>query len=237
MQSSEGPLLGAVALERTFGSTRALDGIDLALAPGETLLVAGPNGAGKTTLLRVLAGLARPTRGGVTVAGRAIRASDPESRRPVGFVGHESQLYDDLTLLDNVAFAARLHGLRDPAGRAREALGAVGLERRLQQTPRELSRGLVQRAAIARALIHRPRVLLLDEPFTGLDAPAAELLRRILTDHAAAGGAAIVVTHQPAEVWTIATHAAGLRDGRWAFRDRRPDDPGAFLARAGLADG
>ena len=159
MRSSEGPLVGAVALERTFGSTRALTGIDLTLDPGDTLLIAGPNGAGKTTLLRVLAGLARPTRGSVTVAGRAVRAGDPESRRPIGFVGHESQLYDDLTLLDNLAFAARLHGLRDPAGRAREALRAVGLDARVDQTPRELSRGLVQRAAIARALIHSPRLL------------------------------------------------------------------------------
>jgi len=236
MQFSEGPLLGAIGLERTFGSTHALHGVDLTLAPGDALLVAGPNGAGKTTLLRILAGLARPSRGSVTVAGRRLRATDPESRRPVGYVGHESLLYDDLTLVDNLAFAARLHGLSHPARRAREALTAVGLGHRLQQSPRELSRGLVQRAAIARALIHGPRVLLMDEPFTGLDASAGELLRRVLSDHAAGGGAVVVVTHQPAEAWAIATHAAVLRDGRWASYERRTGEASVFVARAGVGD-
>ena len=150
--------------------------VDLTLAPGETLAVAGPNGAGKSTLLRLVAGLMRPTAGEVRVLGRSLAGGDPDARRAVGLLSHHSLLYDDLTLAENLTFAARLYGLPNPVRVACEALQAAGLASRADDTPRRLSRGLLQRAAIARALLHRPRLLLLDEPFTALDAASADRL-------------------------------------------------------------
>src|SRR5262245_16842366 len=180
MPSSDGSLLAAVGLERSFGHIRVLRGIDLRVGPGDALVVAGPNGAGKTTLLRVLAGLTRPSAGEVWVLGKRLDRSTPETRRPIGFVSHQSMLYDDLTIAENISLAARLYGLEDPRAKATRALESVGLAERGSDRPRQLSRGLLQRAAIARALVHEPRLLLLDEPFTGLDAPAAERLRELL---------------------------------------------------------
>lgn len=238
MPPAEGALLTATGLERRYGARRVLRGVDLSLGPGETLVVAGPNGAGKTTLARILAGLTRPSAGRVTLLGRTVRPADPASRRPVGFLSHESLLYDDLSLQENLVFAARLHGLADPAARAAAALEEAGLPERAGSSPRSLSRGMLQRAAIARALLHRPVLLLLDEPFTGLDAPAARVLRAMLEAHAARGGAALVVTHHLREAWSAATHVGLLREGAWALQERRDGPLEPFLARAGeLADG
>jgi heme ABC exporter ATP-binding subunit CcmA len=181
MPSSDGAggsaLLEARGLRRSFGGLRVLRGVDLTVRPGEAVVVAGPNGAGKTTLLRVLAGLMRPEAGEVRVLGRPVRGDGAAGRRALGLVSHQSLLYDDLTLAQNLTFAARLYRLPRPADTAREALAAAGLAARADESPRRLSRGMTQRAAIARALLHRPRVLLLDEPFTALDAAAAERLR------------------------------------------------------------
>ena len=164
--------LAARGLRRSFGRVTVLRDIDLILAPGEALAVAGPNGAGKTTLLRLLAGLLRPSAGEIVIHGRSLRG-DHAARRSVGFLSHQSLLYDDLTVLENLAFAARLYGLERPVDAARAALDAAGLAARVGDSPARLSRGLLQRAALARALLHRPRVLLLDEPFTALDEPSA----------------------------------------------------------------
>ena len=238
MPPAEGALLTATGLERRYGARRVLRGVDLSLGPGETLVVAGPNGAGKTTLARILAGLTRPSAGRVRLLGRTVRPADPASRRPVGFLSHESLLYDDLSLQENLVFAARLHGLADPAARAAAALEEAGLPESAGSSPRSLSRGMLQRAALARALLHRPVLLLLDEPFTGLDAPAARVLRAMLEAHAARGGAALVVTHHLREAWSAATHVGLLREGAWALQERRDGPLEPFLARAGeLADG
>jgi heme exporter protein A len=193
--------------------------LDLTLDRGEALAVAGPNGAGKTTLLRLLAGLLRPTTGEVSILGRPLYG-DHSARRAIGFLSHQSLLYDDLTLLENLTFTARLYGLARPAERAREALDAAGLSARGSDTPGRLSRGLLQRAAIARALLHRPEVLLLDEPFTALDEPSSSRLRELLRAVLAGGGAMVVVTHHLAEVWDLATRVAVLVGGRW-----RCDEP------------
>lgn len=233
MQRSDGPLLAAAGIERRFGPLRVLRGLDLALHPGETLVLAGPNGAGKSTLLRILAGLMRPTAGTVTVLGRRVSGRDADSRRPIGLVSHQSFLYDDLSLGENLAFAARLYGVRDPRGAADAALVAAGLAERSAAPPRALSRGMLQRAAIARALLHAPRLLLFDEPFTGLDAASATRLRETLERHATAGGAAILVTHHIAEAWDLATHVAVLRAGEWALLEPRSGTLDAFLVRSG----
>ncbi|HEU4698333.1 MAG TPA: heme ABC exporter ATP-binding protein CcmA [Gemmatimonadales bacterium] len=225
------PLLSATGLVRAYGAVRVLRGVDLTLDAGETLAVVGPNGAGKTTLLRCLAGLARPSAGEVRVLGRRLERGDPETRRPIGLVSHHSLLYDDLTVLENVTFAARLYGLAEPERAARRMLEALDLADRAGEVPRRLSRGLLQRAAIARALVHDPRVVLLDEPFTGLDAPAAARFRALLAERVAGGRALVLVTHHLAEAWDLATRVGVLVGGRWAMEAPRPGSLEDFLPR------
>ncbi len=231
MPSFDGPILDAVGLQRSFGALRVLRGVDVRVHAGEALVIAGPNGAGKTTLLRVLAGLARPSAGQVRVLGVPLGPSAPDARRPIGFVSHLSMLYDDLTVYENVVLAARLYGSRDPGAAARRALEAVGLADRGDEQPRRLSRGLLQRASIARALVHEPRLLLLDEPFTGLDAPAAERLRALLRQRLSAGLALVLVTHHLAEAWELASRVAVLAGGRWALEEPRVGELALFLPR------
>jgi heme ABC exporter ATP-binding subunit CcmA len=230
--AAEGPaLLEARGLRRSFGGLRVLRGVDLTVRAGEAVVVAGPNGAGKTTLLRLLAGLMRPDSGEVRVLGRPLRGDGAEARRAIGFVSHQSLLYDDLTLAQNLTFTARLYALPKPADAARAALESAGLASRGDDSPRRLSRGLTQRASIARALLHRPRVLLLDEPFTALDAAAAERLRADLAGRLAAGLGMVIVTHRLAEVWELATRVAVLADGRWAGDEPRGGALESFLPR------
>jgi heme ABC exporter ATP-binding subunit CcmA len=199
--------------------------------PGEAVVVAGPNGAGKTTLLRILAGLMRPEAGDVRVLGHPVRGAAPSGRRAIGFVSHQSLLYDDLTLAQNLAFAARLYGLERPTEVARHALDDAGLAARADESPRRLSRGMAQRAAIARALLHGPRVLLLDEPFTALDAVSAERLRGQLARRLAEGLSLVIVTHRLGEVWSMATRVAVLAEGRWACDEPRAGALESFLPR------
>jgi heme exporter protein A len=231
MPSRDGaPLLVAQGLRRTFGRLRVLSDIELTLAPGELLAVAGPNGAGKSTLLRILAGLVRPSAGSVHVLGRAL-AGDAQARRAIGLLSHQSFLYDDLTLAENLTFVARLYGLARPSEAAAAALDAAGLGARARDSPRRLSRGLLQRAAIARALLHAPKVLLLDEPFTALDAASADRLRATLEARRAEGLGLVVVTHHLAEVWEVATRVAVLVEGRWVCDAPAAGPLDAFLPR------
>jgi heme exporter protein A len=232
MPSRDGePLLAARGLRRSFGRLRVLHDIDLTLSRGEALAIAGPNGAGKSTLLRILAGLMRPTAGEVQVLGRPLTGNATEARRAIGLLSHQSLLYDDLTVMENLTFAARLYGLAHPADAARAALEAAGLARRADDSPRRLSRGLLQRAAIARALLHAPRVLLLDEPFTALDAASADQLRGMLEARRAEGLGLVIVTHHLAEVWAVATRVAGLVEGRWVCDQPKSGPLEAFLPR------
>jgi len=230
---ADAPLLEGRGLTRAFGALQALRGVDLAVRGGELVAIAGPNGAGKTTLLRILAGLMRPTAGEVMVRGQRLTRSEPGPRRAIGLLSHQTFLYDDLTPAENLQFAAQLYGLPDAAAAVRIALDEVGLSARAATPVRHLSRGLLQRAAIARALLHRPDILLLDEPFTGLDAPAAERFRSLLRAQLAAGRALVLVSHHLAEVWALATRVAVLADGRWALELDRPGDLAAFHARYG----
>jgi heme exporter protein A len=225
------PLLAARGLSRSFGRRRVLHDIDLTLNPGEALAVAGPNGAGKTTLLRLLAGLMRPSAGEVRVMGRPVRGSEGEARRAIGLLGHQSLLYDDLTLLENLTFAARLYGIARAGDVAMAALERAGLAARADELPRRLSRGLLQRAAIARALLHGPRLLLLDEPFTALDAASADRLRGELRAALEAGLGLVLVSHHLAEVWDVATRIAVLVEGRWVWEERQPADLEEFVTR------
>ena len=177
-----------------YGRTLALDTLDLDLRPGVTGLF-GPNGAGKTTLLRVLAGLLRPTAGKVRMPDMEIDASNETFRRRVGYVGHDSGLYPDLTVGENLHLFGHLHGSRPE--RTAEVLAAVGLEDRRDTRVAALSAGFKRRAAVARALVHEPDLLLLDEPYANLDDEAAEML-----------SGAIMSWRQPDRVCVVATHGA-----------------------------
>jgi heme exporter protein A len=224
-------LLRATGLRRSFGARVVLAGLDLALSEGETLAVVGPNGAGKTTLLRVLAGLLRPDAGSIELDGRAVHPAEPASRASIGLLSHRAMLYDDLSLQENLEFAGRLHGLPDPARAAGAALVQVQLESRAGDSPRTLSRGLLQRAALCRALLHHPRLLLLDEPFTGLDVQASERLRTLLAARRPEGLGTIVVTHQVSEVWDLASRVLALAGGRWVLEELADRDLDRFMAR------
>ncbi len=231
MPSRDALLLEARGLQRSFGPVRILHGIDLTLHAGEARAVIGPNGAGKTTLLRVLAGLLRPEAGELRVLGAPVRGGDSPGRRAIGFLSHHSLLYDDLTLLENLTLAARLYGLTRPASVAATALATAGLGPRAAELPRRLSRGLLQRAAIARALLHSPSVILMDEPFTALDAAAADQLRAELGIRIAGGAGIVMVTHQLTEVWDLAARVAVLAGGRWVTDEPRTGSLETFLPR------
>jgi len=232
MPSHDGsPLLEARGLQRSFGRVRILRGLDLTIREGEALAVVGPNGAGKTTLLRILAGLMRPTAGQIRVLGQPLEQGSAQTRSAIGLLSHQSLLYDDLTLRENLTFAARLYGLDRSREVAETALAQAGLADRADELPRRLSRGLVQRAAIARAVLHRPKVLLLDEPFTSLDAAAADRLRADLRTRLAEGLGVVLVTHHLTEVWELASRVAVLVNGAWAADEPRTGALDTFLPR------
>ena len=232
MPSHDGTaLLEARGLQRSFGRVRILHGLDLSLRPGEALAIIGPNGAGKTTLLRLLAGLMRPSAGEVRILGYRLGGEFGPARQALGVLLHQSLLYDDLTLLENLTFAARLYALDRPGEVAAAALQVAGLADRADDLPRRLSRGLLQRAAIARALLHAPRLLLLDEPFTGLDATAAARLRSDLQARLTQGLGVVIVTHHLAEVWDLASRVAVLVGGRWVVDEPRTGTLDSFLPR------
>jgi len=208
----------ATDLVRRFGRRHAVDRVSFSLGSGDCLALFGPNGAGKTTLLRLLAGLLRPTAGEATINGAALR-SDQDARRNVGLLTHQTMLYPALTARENVRFAAGLYGLRDPETAASEALALMRVSDRAEVPVRSLSRGLQQRVSIARAVVHRPRVLLLDEPYTGLDAAGAAALTGMLRELRAAGAALVLVTHNLGEGLAIASHAAVMLAGRFTRFD------------------
>jgi heme exporter protein A len=229
------PALRASALGKRFGRTAALDGIDLELPAGASLAVLGSNGAGKSTLLRLLAGLARPTSGSLSVAGAPAHL--PAARRRVGFIGHASLLYPQLTARENLLFAARLHQVPDAAARAELWLERAGLARVADLAVGGFSRGMSQRLAIARGLVHDPLLLLLDEPFAGLDARAAARLAEQLAALHQAGRTLVLVTHDPKRAAELGDRAIVLAAGRVVFDSRERPAGAEALERALLAAG
>jgi heme exporter protein A len=222
-------------LRRDFGERTALDGVDLSLAAGGSLVVLGPNGAGKTTLLRVLATLLRPSGGEVRVLGARLPGEAWKARGRVGFLGHEPLLYRDLSGRENLRFHAKLHGLRGAGAEARieELLAAVAMDRRGGDRVAELSAGMRQRLAVCRCVLHEPELLLLDEPDSNLDAEGRELVRDLIGP--AAGRTRVLVTHDPERALPDADRAIVLgRDGRVA-RDCPAADLDPVEARAATA--
>ena len=213
-------VIEAAGLRRSFGGRRAVDGVDFTLGPAECLALFGPNGAGKTTLLRLLAGLLKPTAGVARVGGVSLPGG-AAARAQVGLLSHQSMLYEALTARENVEFAARLHGVAAPRQAAEAALRLMRVTDRAATPVRALSRGLQQRVSIARAIVHAPRVLLLDEPYNGLDEGGAAALTELLVERRRAGATLVLVTHNLVEGLALATHAAIMQRGRFARFDAR----------------
>ncbi len=211
-------VLGARGLGRQFGALFAVRDIDLDIGPGEAVAVFGPNGAGKTTLARLLAGSLKPSTGTLRLLGKDPWRSGGDARLGIGFVGHHTLLYDDLTARENLRFFARLHGLSRPDDIAAAWLREVGLEARADDPVRTFSRGMQQRLSIARALIHDPRFAVLDEPFTGLDQEGAALLRRLLSERRLAGSSFLLVTHDLSQGLDLCDRWLLLSRGRLAAR-------------------
>lgn len=212
--AAPGPLAVQLrGLERGYGERPVLTGVSLALPEGQTLAVLGGNGAGKTTLLRVLATLLRPHAGEVRVLGAELPREAWRVRGRVGLLGHDPLLYRELSARENLRFHAELH--RAGRDRVEEVLALVGMTRRAGDPVRELSRGLVQRVAAARAVLHDPPLLLLDEPRANLDPAAAELLEPVIGR--ASGRTRVLVTHDVESGLDESDLALGLRGGRMAF--------------------
>ncbi len=207
------PAITLAGLERRYGDRTALSGVSVTVPAGATLAVFGANGAGKTTLLRVLAALLRPHAGKARVLGSDLPDEAWKVRGKVGYLGHEPLLYRDLTVRENLVFHARLH--RVAIDHVDEAIAAVGLASRARDPLRELSRGMVQRAAVARVVLHDPPVLLLDEPRANLDPAAVEALEPLIGR--ASGRTRVLVSHDVDGALAEADLALGLKDGRQAF--------------------
>jgi heme exporter protein A len=197
-------------LTRNYGERAALDGVTLTLSAGQTLVVFGPNGAGKTTLLRVLATLLRPHSGTVTVLGTKLPDDAWQVRGRIGLLGHEPLLYRELSARENLRYHARLHNVAEE--HVEEQLQAVSMSSRADDPVRTLSRGMVQRVAVARATLHNPELLLLDEPYANLDPAAIELVEPLIG--AASGCTRVVSSHDPGRGLAEADLVLGLRGGR-----------------------
>ncbi|MCW5980062.1 MAG: heme ABC exporter ATP-binding protein CcmA [Bryobacteraceae bacterium] len=217
--------MSAIAVDdvwKYFGDFPALRQITFSVNPGACIAILGRNGAGKTTLLRILAGLSRPAKGKVTVLGQDAR--DSATRRHVGVLGHGIAIYDELSALENLVLFGRIFGLKDPRRSAMEWLERTGLAHVRDGLVREFSRGMRQRLAVARAFLHDPEVLLLDEPFTALDDRAIALLQNLLREMLARGRTILMSTHQLREALELATHVGLISRGRLAFHGERPPE-------------
>ncbi len=182
---------------KRFGPHKALTEIDLHVEAGECILVVGPNGAGKTTLLRTVAGLVRPTHGRICISGRDLTSAHPSLRQQIGYLSHRSLLYEDLTAEQNLTFYARLYGIPNPGFRIAALLDQVDLTARRTERVGTFARGMKQRLAIARVILHHPNLLLLDEPYTGLDPLAADIMNELLVDLSMVGCTQLISTHKP----------------------------------------
>jgi heme exporter protein A len=192
-------------LVKRFGLKTVLNGVDLDVQPGEFVALLGPNGAGKTTFLRILSSLSHPSMGEVSVAGKRLPHEAAAVRSRLGVVSHVPLLYGDLTAEENLHFYGRLYGIDRVGARASEVLALVGLEGRRHDLVRTFSRGMQQRLAIGRAVLHDPDVMLFDEPHTGLDQDASTMLDGVLRSVAAQGRTVLMTSHDLARSEALAT--------------------------------
>lgn len=220
-----GARLEIEGLTRYYGSQPALDDVSLALAPGSFLVALGPNGAGKTTLVKTIARLVRPSGGRILLDGEDWLAAPSQRQSEVGMLSHSTYLYDGLSAIENLRFYATLYGLADPESSAREALASVGLEEMPEKRAGTMSRGQAQRLSIARAVLHGPRLLLLDEPYAGLDPHAAGRLSAILERLSREGRTIVLTTHDLDRTPPAASRYVVLVDGRVRAEGARAELP------------
>lgn len=210
-------------LVKRFGLKTILRGLDFHVEPGEFVALLGPNGAGKTTFLRILASLSRPSMGSVKVAGYSLPNDSANVRARLGVVSHMPLLYPDLTAEENLHFYAQMYGLANYQSRITEVLEMIGLEARRKDLVRTFSRGMQQRLAIGRAVLHDPEVMLFDEPYTGLDQDASEMLDEVLRSVAAKGRTVVMTSHDLARAEDLATRFDILSRGVIAASAKRED--------------
>ena len=210
------PAIDIRHVSKVFGTRKALDNVSFELPEGAFLSIFGPNGAGKTTLLRVMATLARPTSGQVLLQGIDAKEEPDVVRAAIGMISHAPMVYPDLTAEENLLFYAEMYGVPNPQERVDELLDTVGLTHRRHDTVRTFSRGMTQRVAIARALVHEPAIVLLDEPYSGLDPHAADvfdsLIGQVRADHPER--TFVMVSHDLQKGLQMATHVMVMARGR-----------------------
>ena len=211
------PLLRLSKITKKFGAIRAVWNVDLEISPGDFLAIFGPNGAGKTTLLRVIASLTQPTTGEIAFALKG----ENRRRDGVGYVSHLSLLYNELTGIENLLFYARLYGIKEAQERAAEMLTRMGLEEARNQLTGEYSRGMKQRLTLARALLHEPQLLLLDEPYTGLDQHGSRLFTEVLSGLKDEGRTILLVTHNLGEGLELCNRVMIQNRGELVFQAPR----------------
>lgn len=216
-------MIETLKLEKTYGVRQALKSTTLTIEPGQVVVLAGPNGAGKSTLLKILATLARPTRGRVAINRIEIPEGAMQARATIGYVGHQTLLYDELTIYENLSYYARLYALPEMDARIQAVAVAVGIEKRLNDTVRTLSRGYQQRVALARATLHKPRVMLFDEPWTGLDQNSSNVLTGLLENARANGGTVLFSSHEFERSLNAADRALIMRNGRIVYDGARSE--------------
>jgi heme exporter protein A len=209
------PILTAVGLEKWYGPHPAVRGIDFGLCPGEFLTIFGPNGAGKTTLLKMLSGSLRPTRGTIDLAGVDLDRDEHGWRRRIGVLSHQTFLYGQLTAEENLRFYGRLYDVANLDERIRALLEEVGLGDRGGDRVTTFSRGMQQRLALARTLLHDPELVLLDEPYTGLDPHAAAMLKGVLRKLKDGRRTVVLVTHNISQGLELADRVVVQVAGRW----------------------
>jgi heme ABC exporter ATP-binding subunit CcmA len=217
-EDSASPCMDIIGLKKSYGLKPILRGIDLVIEPGERVALLGANGTGKTTLLRILAGLTKPSAGSITIEEFDILRDAQAVRRLVGFVAHQPYLYEELTALENLLFFGRMYSVEHAQERALMLIQRVGLEKRMRERINTFSRGQIQRLAWARALLHTPRVLLLDEPDTGLDQEGQMLIDSLLQEHTERGGTTLFTTHQLERAVNIGTRVVVLNKGRIVYQ-------------------
>lgn len=217
-------------LVKNYGTNPVLRGVNLTVAEGEFVTLVGPNGAGKSTMLRIVATLLRQTSGEVTVGGWSLPQQASRVRRHIGMVSHQSLLYGDLTAAENLTFYAKLYNLDDIEDRVQRALKTVGLAARQRDPASTFSRGMTQRLTIARATLHEPDILLMDEPYTGLDQEASLLLDDLLLAEQAKGRTILMITHDLVHGLNICNRAVVLARGKIAAEINSQEmDPADFL--------
>ena len=217
---------------KSFGARTVLKNLDLTVSSGESLGLFGANGAGKTTLIRILATITRITSGEVTIQGMNLNRNGSNIRRAIGMVTHENLLYGDLTGYENLQFYARLYSLKDYKKQIHQLTERLKITNELNEKVRTLSHGTRKRFDIARALLHNPRILLLDEPETGLDSETFETLAELLDSHKSTGGSSIMTTHNVERGLSISDKVAIISRGRISYEARKDSlDSETFLKR------